>query len=85
MLFRSRSDACQRDVLQRKVEHLLAIRHYELQEIHADHLVITVVTNLDQAIFYPAIFHPANWKTLPRMLARVDAASAKIPPLEGPR
>src|ERR1700730_10663936 len=32
-------DACQRHVLQRKIEHLLAICHHELQEIHADHLV----------------------------------------------
>src|SRR6266403_1209479 len=64
-------DARQRHVLQCEIEHLLAIRHHELQEIHADHLMI--------------ISDPANRRTLPRMLARVDAASAKIPPLEGPR
>jgi hypothetical protein len=34
-----RGDACQRDVLESKIEHLLAIRHHELQEIHAEHLV----------------------------------------------
>ncbi len=32
----------QRDVLECQIEHLLAIRHHELQEIHADHLAVVL-------------------------------------------
>src|SRR6266852_2830626 len=34
-------DTGQRHLLQCAIEHLLAMRHHELQEIHADHLMIT--------------------------------------------
>ena len=52
-----RRDQCghsgQRDVFERQIEHLLAIRHHEMQEIHADY---TSAITLD----------PAVRRTLPR-------------------